>query len=500
MSPTRLQLPQKLYGREREVDALLQAFARVAAGHTEVILVAGYSGIGKTSVVSAIHTPLLRQRGYFVSGKFDQHKRSMPYSAIIEALQHLLQQILTESDAAIAVWRTHLRDALGSSAQVMIDILPALELIVGPQPPVTPLDAQASRNRLLFFLQKFVSVFARHEHPLVVFLDDLQWVDRASLDWMQHLLSGSTGNSLLLIGAYRDNEVDRHHPLLQTIDAIQKTGTTLHILSLDPLTLEHVHALITDTLRCSPERSRPLAELVYEKTAGNPFFVRALLTSLADEHLLSFTPGSGWAWEMAQIRQLGMTDNVVDLMIRKLSRLPQATQEVIKLAACIGNRFDLGTLATIAQQSEAATTVAIVACVQEGLIVHLDDAYRFAHDRIQQAAYALIADDQKAEQHLAIGRLLLDSSRRAANGDELAEEQLFAIVTHLHLGIDLVTQQTERDDIARLHLLAGQKAKAAAAYATALDYFRAGRAFLQPPRARLHAPAPERRGRLAAAV
>ena len=174
-----------------------------------------------------------------------------------------------------------------------------------------------------------------------------------------------------MIGAYRDHEVDRHHPLLHTIDAIQKTGTTLHILSLDPLTPEHVHALITDTLRCSPEHARPFAELVYEKTAGNPFFVRALLTSLADEHLLSFTPGAGWAWEMAQIRQLGMTENVVDLMIRKISRLPQSTREVLTLAACIGNRFDLGTLATIAQHAEAATSGALFACVQEGLIVHL---------------------------------------------------------------------------------------------------------------------------------
>jgi predicted ATPase len=273
--------------------------------------------------------------------------------------------------------------ALGSSAQIIIDVLPTLELIIGPQPPVAPLDAQASYNRLLFFLHKFVSVFARPEHPLVVFLDDLQWVDMASLDVMQYLLSRATGTSLLLIGTYRDHEVDRHHPLVQ---AMEQAGTTLHVLCLDPLTREHVHALITATLRCAPEHSRPLAELVYTKASGNPFFVRAFLTSLAEEHLLSFTPGAGWAWEMDQIRQLEMTENVVDLMIRKLSRLPQATQEVLTLAACIGNRFDLGTLATISQHAEAATSSEIDDCVQEGRLVHLDDAYRFAHDRIQQAA------------------------------------------------------------------------------------------------------------------
>jgi predicted ATPase/transcriptional regulator with GAF, ATPase, and Fis domain len=488
--PERFQLPQKLYGREREVDALLEAFERVAAGHTEVILVAGYSGIGKTSVVSEIHKPLLRQRGYFVSGKFDPHTRHIPYSAVIEAFQQLLQQILTESDEAIAVWRKNLREALGSYAQVMIDVLPELELIVGTQASVAPLDAKASHNRFMLFVQKFVSVFAKQEHPLAVFLDDLQRADMASLDLIQAILSGSDGNSLFLIGAYRENEVDRHHPLLKTIDEIQKTGTPLHVLSLDPLTREHVHELIADTLRCSKEHSRPLAELVYAKTAGNPFFVRALLTSLSEEHLLSFEPDSGWAWEIHQIRQLGMTDNVADLMVRKLSRLPQPTQEVLTLAACIGNRFDLGTLATISQHSEAATSVAIVDCLQEGLVVHLDDAYRFAHDRIQQAAYALIDDDQRAEQHVAIGRLLLDSSRRSADGDELSEERLFAIVTHLNIGMDLVTQQTERDDIARLNLLAGRKAKAAA-YATALHYFRAGITYLRPHRSLLHAHTPE---------
>ena len=352
--PTRLHLPQKLYGREQEVHALLEAFERVAAGHTEIILVAGYSGIGKTSVVSAIHTPLLRQRGYFVSGKCDPRTRHIPYSAVIEALQHLLQQILTESDEAMAIWRTNLREALGAYAQVIIDVLPELALIVGTQPPVAPLDAKASQNRLLFFLQQFVSVFARQAHPLVVFLDDLQWVDMASLDLMQHLLPGAAGQSLLVIGAYRDNEVDRHHPLLPTIDAMQKAGTTLQVLALDSLTREHVHALITDTFRCSTERSRPFAELVYEKTAGNPFFVRALLTSLADEQLLSCTPGAGWAWEMAQIRQLEMTENVVDLLIRTISRLPQSTREILTLAACIGHRFDLSTLVTIAQHAEPA--------------------------------------------------------------------------------------------------------------------------------------------------
>src|SRR5262249_50641 len=239
--------------------------------------------------------------------------------------------ILTESDAGIAVWRQHLREALGSYAQVIIDVLPALELILGAQPPVALLDAKASQNRLLFFLQKFVSVFARQAHPLVVFLDDLQWVDTASLDLMQHLLSGAAGQSLLVIGAYRDHDVDSHHPLVHTIDAIQKTGTIVHVLALDRLTREHVHVLITDTLRCATAHCRPLAELVYGKTAGNPFFVRALLTSLADEHLLSFTPGSGWAWEIDQIRQLEMTENVVELMLRKISHLPQSTREVLML-------------------------------------------------------------------------------------------------------------------------------------------------------------------------
>ncbi|WP_437989716.1 AAA family ATPase [Sorangium sp. So ce145] len=478
----RFQIPQRLYGRERELEALRAAFERVvASGRPELVLVSGYSGIGKSSLVAELHGPVVRERGSFLSGKFDQLKRDVPYRAFLHAFRGLVQEILGASEQQVERWRERLREALGQNGGLLTDMLPELALLLGPQPPVPELPPAEAQSRLLATLQRFIAACARKEHPVALFLDDLQWADAGSLLLLEHLASLAGGAHLLLIGAYRDNEVGPAHPLRLTLTEVRKRGAAVGDIVLEPLSAAHVGALIAETVRAPEAEVEPLSRLVYEKTGGNPFFVLQFLIALRDEGLITFDTDEGaWRWDIDAIRDKGFTDNVVELMVGKLNRLSVPTRDALKLAACLGGSLDLDTLAVVARRPADALREALEEAVREGLLLRRNSAYRFLHDRVQQAAYSLIPPGQLAEVHLGIGRLLL-KARRAEEPDET----LFDVVGHLNRGATLLCSQAERDELAALNLRAGRKAEAAAAYQSAAALFASGLALLaQDPRER----------------
>ena len=493
----RFQISEQLYGRETEVATLLAAFDRVAQGTTEIMLVAGFSGIGKTAVVNEVHKPIARCSGYFIKGKFDQFKGNIPFSALVQAFQNLMGQLLAESAASVQEWKAKILSALGENGQVIIDVIPELELLIGKQPPVPELEPSASQNRFNLLFQKFIRVFATKKHPLVIFLDDLQWADSTSLELIQWLVREADVRYLLLLGAYRDNEVSPAHPLRLTLEEIGKTEATVNQITLAPLDRPSLNRLIADTLSCSAELAVPLTDLVFQKTQGNPFFAIQFLKSLYQEKLISYCREGGyWQCDIAQVRALSVSDDLVEFMAGRLQKLPEKSQTVLKLAACIGNQFDLNTLAIVHEKSQAETAADLWRALQEGLILPISEIYkffiepesvevaqaselsvpyRFLHDRVQQAAYFLIPEDQKQSTHLKIGQLLLNH-RTVEEG----EEKIFEIVNQLNMGLGLISRQTERDRLAQLNLTAGRKAKASTAYAAAFSYFTVGLELLAP--------------------
>jgi predicted ATPase/serine phosphatase RsbU (regulator of sigma subunit)/tRNA A-37 threonylcarbamoyl transferase component Bud32 len=488
----KLQIPQKLYGREREIETLLAAFDRVSLGTSEMMLVSGYSGIGKSALVQEIYKPITRQRGYFIAGKFDQYQRNIPYSAVVSAFSALIRQLLTESEAELSRWKDKLLAAFGQNGQIIIDVIPEVELIVGRQPAVPELGPAESQNRFNLVFQHFIRVFCKKEHPLAIFLDDLQWADSATLKLIELMMRDEELGYLLLIGAYRDNEVSPTHPTATTIEKLREDGVPVSEISLAPLSAKQISQLIAESLRSDLQTVKPLAKLVLGKTQGNPFFVNQFLKTLAQEKLLVLDAGARkWRWDVAQIDATCITDNVVELMVGKLKKLPEATQQVLRLAACAGNRFDLRTLSIIHEKTPAETFQDIAPAIQEGPVVPLSELsltqgadpinapltvlnYKFLHDRVQQAAYALIDEDAKRAVHLKIGRLLLQNIPRSELG-----ARIFEVADHLNLGQDLIEDRAERVELARLNLEAGKRAKDATAYAASLEYLKAGIACLR---------------------
>ncbi|MEM9216702.1 MAG: AAA family ATPase [Cyanobacteria bacterium P01_F01_bin.150] len=481
-------IPEKLYGRETEVQVLLTAFERVAQGQSEILLVAGFSGIGKTAVVNEVHKPIIRQKGYFIQGKFDQLNRDIPLSAFVQAFRHLMGQILGESDVELHHWQEKILTALGDSGQVIIDVIPELEKVVGPQPAVPELSGSAAQNRFNRLFEEFIAVFTTQQHPLVIFVDDLQWADSASLNLIEVLMHHQEQGYLLLLGAYRDNEVFPTHPFMLMVSKLREHQAALSTLTLHPLNVQHLNQLVADTLSCSVEQAQPLTALLYPKTQGNPFFSTQFLKGLYDDCLIVFNHAQGyWECDLTQVQAAALTNDVVAFMTDRLQKLPANTQTTLKLAACIGNQFDLEILAIIRERSPEIVADELWRAVQDGLIVPISEAYkffqgdvasqtpektvtvavgyRFLHDRVQQAAYALIPELEKQSTHLTIGRLL----RQNMAAEEQAQN-LFNIVNQLNIGSPLLQDSQERTQLALQNLAAAQKAKAAVAYDTASRY------------------------------
>jgi len=475
-TPDRLLIPEKLYGRAREIDNLLASFERVvSSGTPELVLVSGYSGIGKSSVVNELHKVLVPPRGLFASGKFDQYKREIPYATLAQAFQSLLRSVLTKSEAELSRWRDALQEALDPNGQLMVDLVPELKLVIGEQPAVPDLEPLDAQRRFQLMFRRFIGVFARPERPLALFLDDLQWLDAATLDLLEDLLIHPDVQHLMLIGAYRNNEVNSTHALMRKLAAIRHAGGAVQEIVLGPLAFEDLRQLIADSLHGETDLDSPLARLVYEKTGGNPFFANQFITALAEEGLLSFDYSAArWSWDLNRIHAKGYTDNVVDLMVAKLNRLPLETQNALQLLACLGNRAELALVAMIYKDAnDEMHHKDLREAVRAGLIFRSEDSYRFLHDRVQEAAYSLIPEESRAETHLRIGRLFA-----VHTPPEKREERIFEIVNQINRGAALITSRDEREQLAELNLIAGKRATAATAYASALNYLIAGATLL----------------------
>jgi len=491
----KLRIPEKLYGREEEVGALLANFKRVTQGYKEMMMVSGYAGIGKTSLVREIYKPVTRQRGYFITGKFDQYKRDVPFGALIEAFQELVRALLTEGDDRLASWRNEILGALGPNGQVIINVIPDVEKVIGRQPAVPELPAAESHNRLTLAFHSFMNVFTREEHPLVLFLDDLQWADNASLALLQSVMTGPENDYLFIVGAYRDNEVDAAHPLVATLEELEKMGIPVADINLGALRLEHINELISDTFAASPGETMPLAELARSKTHGNPFFLTEFLKAVHAKELVRFDfMANGWTWNLEAIGDLGIGDDVVELMAEKIQALPAACQQALKLGACIGGGFDLQLLATVSGKSPSEIMTALDPAVREGFLLVVGEThrflqldgkdladglldavllrtvrYKFGHDKIQQAAYSLIPEEIRKTVHRQVGQIIL---RETAGSKR--EARVFDIVNQLNASLELLQTPEEKEELAHLNLLAGKKALSSSGYESAYGYLASG--------------------------
>jgi predicted ATPase/signal transduction histidine kinase/CheY-like chemotaxis protein/tRNA A-37 threonylcarbamoyl transferase component Bud32 len=487
----KFQIPQKLYGRDEEIKTLLTAFEKVSQGQREFLLIGGYSGVGKSALVREIHKPITAKRGNFISGKFDQYQRDIPYYAIAKAFNQFCRLLLSESEKVFKEWQKKIQTASGNNGQILIDVISNLELIIGPQSPVAKVEGKEAQNRFNLVFENSIKAICQPEHPLVLFIDDLQWADVASLNLLKTIMTVENLQeaSLLIIGAYRNNEVNAGHPLRMTLAEIEKEGAEFERITLGNLNQKDVNSLIAETLKLPVNSTQPLTNLVYKKTQGNAFFTTDFLKSLDKEKLIRFDPQQRqWQWEVTEIESKNITDNVVELMAAKIAKLDGATQKVLQLAACIGNSFDLSTLAVIYEKKPEATLKDLLAAMGEGLVVPLSEKYKlveagveqeekiefkFLHDRVQQAAYALIEETEKKLKHLQIGRLLLENKE----GKKL-EKNIFDLVNQLNEGRSLIEDENELLELVKLNLQAGKKAKSATAYDSAALYLKIGREIL----------------------
>jgi predicted ATPase/signal transduction histidine kinase/DNA-binding response OmpR family regulator len=496
-------ISEKLYGREQEIETLISAFNRVAKGSTEVLLVSGLSGMGKTTVIQEVHKPIARQGGYFIRGKFNQFQNNNPLSGLVQAFRDLIQQLLTESSQNLEVWKSKILEALGDSAQILIEVLPELELLIGKQPPVSELDSTAAQNRFNFLFQRFIQIFSKQAHPLVIFLDDLQWVDFASIKLIQSIITQSVTPYLLLIGSYRSEEVSSAHLLQLALDDIRMAGVTLEVLTLPPLNVDHLSHLITDTLNCLYCSAEPLAQFIYKTTQGNPFFSIQLLKNLYQERWIVFNSIQRvWDWNLFEIQALSLTHNVVDFVVLQIQKLSPLSQEILKVISCKGDGCSGKILAHLLEMPKVDFQSRLWEALQSGLIVSsgaeyiLDNitpnlefqddssenpilnslplissecSYRFIHDRVQQAAYSLISEDQRKKTHLKIGYYILGSFSSTEQ-----EGKTFEFIDQINLGVELVQDTLEHEKIARLNWIAGRKAILSTAYLDAERYFANG--------------------------
>lgn len=488
-------IPQKLYGRENELQVLEEYFDKASHGTVEFCLVSGYSGVGKSVLVYELGRTIVRKRGFLVHGKFDQFRQNSAYFALAQAFRNLMRQLLGQPEQELKMWRESIIESLAGNGSLIIDLIPELELIIGEQPSVQQLSPAEAQNRFSMSFLNFVKVFASQEHPLVLFLDDLQWSDVPSLNLLQRLVTSLELSHVFVIGTYRDNEVDATHPLSLKLREIEKRRQVKN-LKLKPLDLEAIDNLVQDTLLCDHSRSVKLSEILFEKTRGNPFFTIELLKNLHDRKVITFNPSKGgWDWDIEEIKNEEYSDNVVDILVASQNRLSPSTQAVLQLAASIGASFDLQTLSVIYENSMEKTAADLDEALKENMVIPLSDSYKyvghlgkeykeepteisvihdnlipsykFQHDRVQQAAYQMIRPEKRKFLHLSIGRLMLSHTRE----DEL-DETIVDIVGHLNEGRTLIDDHNEKLQFARLNLQAGIKAKQSSAYESALQYLK----------------------------
>ncbi|MFH0967660.1 MAG: AAA family ATPase, partial [Methanobacteriota archaeon] len=481
----RLLIPQTLYGVATERKILLDMYDQLAEGGVGCMMVTGHSGVGKTSLVFEVHKPVTEHRGYFISGKYDQYEQTLPYSAIIQALSNLINLILTEDGEKIRDIRNAIEERVGSNGKVLVDLIPNLELILGQQSTIPVLDPIESINRFNLVCRNFFRAVSTPDHPLTLFLDDLQWADHASLSLIQILMNDEEIRSFLFIGAYRDNEVDISHPLIQTLEEIKKTPASVQEIMLSDLSQRSITSLLVDTLHIKEGDLSDLSRIISEKTKGNAFFVHQFLRSLNADGLLIFdTDNQRWRYDIQKIEKRAYTENVVDLVVRKLENLPLEEQQILRIASCIGNVFSLQTIAEVTNRTPAQIIAHLNMSLHEGLIIPQDDNLpliihskepdtircdlAFLHDRIQQAAYTLIPEEEKASLHLKIARTLLNSY------DEQDDSSAFQITGHYNLSLHLITDESERVRVAELNLKSGSKAKNATAFVSARDFLETG--------------------------
>ncbi len=477
----RFHIPQFLVGREQESASLMESFERTSLGAGEMMLVTGSPGIGKSALVNELYKPVVVKKGYFISSKYDLFKKDIPYSSIIQAFQSLIRQIIAENEDRVHSLKDKLLSALGSNGKVLISVIPELEYVIGKQPDVPDLHPEESQNRFNLLFKKFVNVFISAEHPLVLFLDDLQWADIASLRLIKLLMTVDIPKYFFFIGAYRDTETDQNHPLMLMFNEIVKYGTKVNTITLKPLDIDNINAILMNVLRCKSEQSINLAELIHRKTAGNPFFVNQFLKNLYDKKILSFNPKDGWNWNIDSIIEMQVTDNVVEFMAMKISGLPKNTQDILKICSCIGNRFDLEELATVSEKTMEAVLEDLSLAIREDLVRLSDGIYKFHHDRIQEAAYSLIPESEKAQMHYRIG-----SSALKKTDSENLSKKIFYIVDQLNRGNRFLIDYEKRFNLMSLNEQAASKAKSAAAYNAAAEYLEKAKSLLSTEEWGLH--------------
>ncbi|SFH12161.1 Predicted ATPase [Desulfotomaculum arcticum] len=490
---SKFQIPSKIYGRAKEIKTILDGFERVGLGAVELILVAGYTGIGKTSLINEIVEPV-QKHGFFVSGKFDQYQRNIPYASLIQAMQKLVRQILGENEEQIALWKDKILHALGPNGQIIIDLIPEVELITGRQPLVPKLPPHESQNRFQLVLKEFLQVFATEAHPLVIFIDDLQWSDTASMQQINYIINNNEINYLLLIIAYRDNELADTHPLLPLVREIKNSRVPVHEIRLEPLNQSCIRQLLGETLNCTEQAAYPLAEALFQKSAGNPFYAKQLLQDMFEDGSLYFNwQERSWKWDISSLQQLMARDNVIELVINRIQKLPERTREVLMFAACVGRVFELKILSMIMRQSIEQLTGDIWPAVHMGVIqpvaavpkhsntggkemesfVYTPKSCEFLHDRVHQAVSSLLPGQKRNRIQHKIGRIMLQETKQV-----LLEKNIFKIVDYLNVGPELITEQKERVKLAEYNLMAARKAKISTAFEAALHYLEAGEKFL----------------------
>ncbi|NSW91777.1 MAG: AAA family ATPase [Firmicutes bacterium] len=481
----RFELPRRLYGRKDEAQVLKTAFERACANQGEFIMVSGYAGTGKTMLINETLKPIAMKKGYFAYGKFDQLRQNIPYASFAAAMGSVIRQLMTESKENLEIWREKILRALGRSGAVITGLIPEVEMIIGQQPPVEALQPKEAQNRFFMVFGNFIKVFAEKEHPLVIFLDDIQWADLSSLQLIRYLCRDTNLDYLLLAGAYRDNEVTAEHPLPVILEKIREEGIPVRQIHLAPFDRTEVIEFIAGALHCPEAKVELLADTLYRKTCGIPFFLGQLLKSVYNEKLITFNMKKGcWEWEIEAILGLQMPDDVMDLILEKLQTLPGETISILKLASCIGNTFDIKTLSTICEKTQVETASLIFPAVLEGfvpLVSHeekdlqvshqgtVTGIYEFLHDMVRQAVYSLFPEEEKKKAHVKVGRMILQSMSQ----NEL-DDRILSVLDHLNRGLDLIKDLEERLKLAGYNLTAGRKAKASAAYDLAISFFRAG--------------------------